>query len=312
VPVVSAPEAPTATRTLRRPDGPRRAALVVLLLLAALLTGYGIGRISRPAAAPTTPPTAGMHAGHPSGAPDDGHDHSADGGDSGAGGLSASLAGFTLAVDTPTFTAGVRQKLAFRIVGRDGAPVKSFEVVHDKRLHLVVVRADLSGYQHLHPDLAPDGTWSIQLTLPTGGTWRMYADFAAKNSSGRQIAATLAANLAATGAYQPVALPAPATNATVDRHTVMYEGTPQVGATTPLLVRISPAVTLDRYLGAYGHLVVLRETDLAYLHVHPEEQLSGGAVKFWLAAPSPGRYRAFFDFSIGGTVRTAEFTMQVG
>ncbi len=47
----------------------------------------------------------------------------------------------------------------------------------------------------------------------------------------------------------------------------------------------------------------------AHLHVHPEEQLSAGAVKFWVAAPSPGRYRAYFDFSVGGVVRTAEFTV---
>ena len=84
-----------------------------------------------------------------------------------------------------------------------------------------------------------------------------------------------------------------------------YEGTPRVGVTQPLLFRVSadgaPVTNLERYLGAYGHLVVLREGDLGYVHVHPEEQLVDGAIKFWLAAPSPGRYRMFLDFQVGGT-----------
>ncbi|MCW3845306.1 hypothetical protein ONA70_35115, partial [Micromonospora yasonensis] len=63
--------------------------------------------------------------------------------------------------------------------------------------------------------------------------------------------------------------------------------------------------------GAYGHVVVLREGDLGYVHVHPEERLLGGAVKFWLSATSPGQYRMFFDFQVGGRVRTAEFTLVV-
>jgi hypothetical protein len=68
---------------------------------------------------------------------------------------------------------------------------------------------------------------------------------------------------------------------------------------------------LQRYLGTYGHLVVLREGDLGYVHVHPEERLLGGAVKFWLTAASPGRYRMFFDFQVGGRVHSAEFTLVV-
>ena len=34
---------------------------------------------------------------------------------------------------------------------------------------------------------------------------------------------------------------------------------------------------LQPYLGAYGHLVALRDGDLAYLHVHPGEHGDGRA-----------------------------------
>jgi hypothetical protein len=299
------------TTTPKRGPTVRPGALFAVLSLVALLVGYAIGRVSTPAPAPAAlaPSVAVTGDGH-------GHDHGAPAADTPVGGLAATGSGLTLVVDSPAVTAGVAQRLAFRIVGRDGAPVRRFEVVHDKRLHLIVVRADLTGYQHLHPDLAPDGTWTVPITLPTAGVWRMYTDFTTVTGTGRPLGVTLAGNLTVAGAFAPVALPAPADTATVDGYTVTIEGSLQVGASTPLLVRVSrdgqPVTALDRYLGAFGHLVVLRAADLAYLHVHPEEQLVGGAVKFWLAASGPGRYRAFFDFSIGGTARTAEFTVQVG
>ena len=35
----------------------------------------------------------------------------------------------------------------------DGQPVRDYEVEHEKRMHLIVVRRDLTGFQHLHPRL---------------------------------------------------------------------------------------------------------------------------------------------------------------
>jgi hypothetical protein len=66
-------------------------------------------------------------------------------------------------------------------------------------------------------------------------------------------------------------------------------------------------------LGAKGHLVALREGDLAYLHVHPEEQASvaPGTVAFAATYPSAGRYRLFLQFRAGGRVHTAPVTQEV-
>ena len=127
-----------------------------------------------------------------------------------------------------------------------------------------------------------------------------------------QVATTLGVDLTVAGNYAPRPLPAPARVTTVDGFQVAYEGTPQVGATQPLLFRVTEngaPVAVQPYLGAYGHLVTLREGDLAYLHVHPEPDLVDGAIKFWLAAPSPGRYRMYLDFQVDGAVHTAEFTV---
>ncbi|HYN93825.1 MAG TPA: hypothetical protein VES42_08245, partial [Pilimelia sp.] len=248
----------------------------------------------------------------------DGHEHG--GGPAtapaaeGVGGLAVSAQGHRLVVERTALTAGRPESLKLRVHGPDGMPVTAFDVVHDKPMHLIVVRRDMTGYQHLHPEMSADGTWSVPVTLPQPGAWRAYADFTVRGPGDRRTALTLGLDLTAAGDYRPRALPAPATSATVAGYTVEYEGTARVGAAQPLLFRVKKsgaAAAVEPYLGAYGHLVVLREGDLGYVHVHPEERLAGAAVKFWLAAPGPGRYRMFFDFRVAGVVHTAEFSLAV-
>jgi hypothetical protein len=67
---------------------------------------------------------------------------------------------------------------------------------------------------------------------------------------------------------------------------------------------------LQPYLGARGHLVALREGDLAYLHVHPQDG-RGSTIAFATHYPSAGRYRLFLQFKHEGRVHTAAFTREV-
>ena len=55
--------------------------------------------------------------------------------------------------------------------------VRDFDVEHTKRMHVIVVRRDMTGFQHLHPTQRADGTWSVPVTLPDAGTYRVFADF---------------------------------------------------------------------------------------------------------------------------------------
>ena len=58
---------------------------------------------------------------------------------------------------------------------------------------------------------------------------------------------------------------------------------------------------IEPYLGARGHLVALREGDLAFLHVHPESEASEGSdIRFAVEYPSEGRYRLFLQFKLDG------------
>lgn len=317
------------------------AAVVVVVLFA----GYGIGRLNNSVErAQATPAATGDGHGHgavgpaapnnaaPNAAPngaaaphdDTGaapHVHNTDGSVTqvagagtaagSVGGLAVTAAGLTLVPEASSVKAGQSQPYRFRITAAGGAPLTTYAVVHDKPLHFVIVRRDLTGFQHLHPTMAPDGTWSVGLTLAAPGSYRAIADFTAV-LGGQQTPTTLGVDLTVAGDYRPVALPSPVTRATADGFSISYAGTPQTGATQPLLMTVTgpdgKAAALEPYLGAFGHLVVLREGDVGYVHVHPEPQLVAGAVKFWLAAPGPGRYRMFFDFQVAGKVHTAAFT----
>ncbi|MGW3602404.1 hypothetical protein [Micromonospora sp. NPDC005161] len=294
-----------------------RLALVVGGLILAVLLGFGLGRMNAGGATSAGGTALAADHTHPPGT--EPHDHgSATVADQGAGaepgGLSVSAAGYTLAPEATEFPAGRSGQLRFQVRDAQRRPVTRFAVVHDKPMHLIVVRRDLTGYQHLHPTMAPDGTWSVPLTLAQPGVWRAYADFTVVADDGGQTAVTLGTDLVAPGGYQPRSLPAPATSTAVDGFTVGYQGSPQAAATVPLTFRIDAAggaAPLERYLGAYGHLVALREGDLAYLHVHPEPELVDGQVKFWLTTPGPGRYRLYLDFQVATKVHTAEFTLTV-
>ncbi|WP_089155304.1 hypothetical protein [Micromonospora sp. NBS 11-29] len=297
-----------------------RLALVVGGLVLAVLLGFGLGRLNPPAnptgPAAGTAPAGGDHS-HAPGTGAHTHDGATvtQGGGDGATGLSISSAGYTLVPPAGDLSAGRAGELRFQIRDDQRRAVTRFAVVHDKPMHVIVVRRDLTGYRHLHPTMSADGTWSVPLMPSDPGSWRMYADFTAVADDGRQVATVLGADLAVPGGYAPRPLPAPATSAMVDGFTAAYTGTPEVGRAVPLRFRVTgaagAAAPLEPYLGAYGHLVALREGDLGYLHVHPEPAPDGDAVTFWVTAPGPGRYRMFLDFQVGGVVRTAEFTLSV-
>lgn len=262
--------------------------------LAALVAGtYYLGTAVGPVSgSPAAASAAAAHTG-------DGH------GPAGAardpGGLASTRDGYTFVPASTALGAGT---FTFRIDGPDG-PVTAFDVAHDRRLHLIVVRRDGTGFQHLHPEMDAAGTWRVPLTAPAGGVYRAFADFVPTGGP----ETTLGVDLFAPGDFQPVAHAASRTS-TVDGFTVTLDGDLTPGATAPLTLTVDRGgpVVLQPYLGANGHLVALRDGDLAYLHVHPRSA-AGSTVGFDAEVPSTGTYRLFFDFQVDGVVRTADFTV---
>ncbi|HEU5470673.1 MAG TPA: hypothetical protein VFV67_08465 [Actinophytocola sp.] len=226
-------------------------------------------------------------------------------------GLAVAAGGYRLELGQDRVAVGEVLPLRYRILGPDGAPVTRFEVEQDKLMHLVTVRRDGSNYRHVHPELAPDGTWSIALNLPEPGSYRMFADF--KPAGGADT--TLGTDLHVTGEYLPRSFDSPQRTFTVAGYQVRLDGELVAGAESTVTATVTkdgqPVTDLQRYLGAYGHLVTLRAADLGYLHVHPLGGTPGGPdTRFAVEVPTPGRYRMFLDFQHRDTVHTAEFTVE--
>jgi hypothetical protein len=221
-------------------------------------------------------------------------------------GLAVSENGLTLQLARTTATPGRRFELAFRVVDRRGRTVRHFDVEHTKRMHFIVVRRDMTGFQHLHPAQRADGTWSVPVTLRDAGSYRVFADFSTKGT-----AYTLADDVTADGTVRSRPLEVPARTAEVDGVKVtLAEGATRAGAQSALafgVTRHGKPVAVQDYLGAKGHLVALRQGDLAFLHVHPDAD----RLRFMAEFPSAGRYRLFLQFKADGRVHTAEFTQEV-
>jgi hypothetical protein len=219
-------------------------------------------------------------------------------------GLASAEGGLRLAVPAVALDRGRPQRIRFRILGADGAPVTDYDVEHTKRMHLILVRRDMVGFQHLHPALDAAGVWSVTTRFPEAGTYRLFADFSHADTR-----YTLAGDVTVTGAADLEPLPDPVTLATTeDGYEVrLAAGHTPAGEHAQLAFDIrkdGAPIETEPYLGAGGHLVALRDGDLAFLHVHPDDS----GVVFEATFPTAGRYRLFLQFQHAGRVRTVAFT----
>jgi len=254
----------------------------------------------------STPPTdadsAGGHATHP------------------VRGLAVAQDGLRVVVADPELRRGRAERLSFRVVDDAGRTVRDFDVEHEKRMHLIVARRDLATFQHLHPEQQADGSWTTQITLDDAGSYRLFADFSTSDTP-----FTLAADLRVDGDadLRPLPVPAPTSVSDGGYDVRLDAGRARPGAEADLRFTITKdgqTVHTEPYLGAGGHLVALREGDLAFLHVHPTDHGHGDekaadahddAVGFAATFPTTGLYRLFLQFKHEGRVQTVAFTQEV-
>jgi hypothetical protein len=284
-----------------------------VVFAAAVGVGNAVGPVGTPGdAAPSGGHSEEASAGHSDGRHGGTPQPAAD--DPSVTGLSVSQDGYTLALEQAVLPAATPTELAFTVSEPDGAPLTAYTETHEKDLHLIVVRRDGTGYQHLHPERGASGRWSVPVVLPEAGSYKVFADFAPRGHD----PLVVAADLAVPGDFAPEPLPAASTTADVDGYTVTLDGHLDPGEASAVTFTVrrdgQPVTDLQPYLGAYGHLVALRAGDLAYLHVHPDDEPGdtspGPDVRFSADVPTAGAYRLYLDFQHDGVVRTAEFVVE--
>src|SRR5262249_27082472 len=160
-------------------------------------------------------------------------------------------------------------KLLFRIFHPgSGESIKKFEVVHERQYHLFVISQDMEYFQHIHPEEQPDGTWSIDVTLPRAGYYKVLSDFMPSGGSSQFIArpivtAGYAGDLAGDSAHL---LPDSVSTKTVDDLTATLAYDPPAfspGQYVHLNFYLTetgsgkPITDLQTYLGAFGHTLIM-------------------------------------------------------
>lgn len=209
--------------------------------------------------------------------------------------------------------------LAFKLYGVDAHEFgpDDLNVAHEKLMHLILLRDDATGFQHLHPEYQ-DGRWRVLTTIANQGLYQMYVDIEPKEES----PVVLRVPVTIGGATQQPQFPSVSANmsATIDGlQATLQLASPlkteeHANLTFALTRNGTPVTQIDPYLGAYGHVVVIRHGDPDdFIHGHPvtDSRPTDGKVVFESEFPLKGTYTIFAQFSINGQVRTFPITVSV-
>jgi hypothetical protein len=218
--------------------------------------------------------------------------------------------------------------LTLDILDADGeTPVSEFDEVHTKLLHLILVSQDLTEFLHVHPDYQGNGRFVLEaLEVPISANYIVFADFTPTGNHQQVVRLTLptqnaediSAELAVTepeytSAPLKFTLAVPQTlNANVGTTIQFYVTDAETG---------EPVDTLDEYLGAAGHLVIVDESGEVYLHTHPAghdtENMDGMTMsygpdlEFETQFPATGKYKMWLQVQYDGEIYTAPFVVDV-
>lgn len=272
----------------------------VMLVMAAVMLATGPHGAAMPAA---------DH--HPAqAAPARGHAHSHDHSES-----SPPAAASTLRVLAPSSVeVGTPTLLRLVAAGPGGVAVREFEVTHEEKVHLIVVRDGLDTFAHLHPQVGADGELTVEYRFPAAGRYRLYADFRPKGGAPTVVTATLEV----AGHAHPAPPLAPTVPGRVTGDTLAAAVSVEYPDSEPATVRFrlmdlagAPVEDLRPYLGAAGHLVVLSRDGEQFVHAHPVETGATSHPTFLVHFPGAGLYKGWAQFQRGNSIQTLPFVIDV-
>jgi hypothetical protein len=240
--------------------------------------------------------------------------------------------------ETPNKVPDQPVNLTYTIKNDRGEVLKDFETVHESKMHFIVVREDLLHFQHLHPKFNQNsGEWTIDITFPTDGSYRVFPDFTpAKSADNPMLLPVTVNSRVEVGDIRKYKAQA----AIPDTQQKKTFGDYQVTHTLPTNLRKQQEVTysltiekngqpvtdLQQYLGAMGHSVILKEGTLDFIHTHAGEATpqgiehgarmhttssTGPNIDFTTTFLDSGVYKIFTQFKHDGEVQTVDYTVKV-
>jgi hypothetical protein len=219
--------------------------------------------------------------------------------------------------------AGQKQSLKLRVIDtKTGKAQTEFDIAHERDFHLLIASRDLNWFVHEHPVMKADGTWTIDMVFPAGGTYGVYGDVAPKGMGSR----ILVSKVTLTGPKPTWSTKlVPSVTATDRGLKAIFApvGDIRIGRTSTLQVKLfdqktgMPASDTVPWLGAAGHMMIFHQDAQTVVHSHPSESeensalVKQGIVRFSARFPKAGLYKIYAQFDWRGKVRTVGFVVKI-
>jgi len=217
-----------------------------------------------------------------------------------------------------------------KIKGNEDAPVP-LDLVHEKKMHLILVSDDLSWFDHIHPEYSATGSYDIKVLakgapftkgrghnetrFDAGGKYWAFTDY--KPAGGLNQVNKTEFSVAGTPA-KPIAYTQAKMTTSVDGYSVAFSTHGEdIVSGTPAHIHIAVSEKggrltpdkIENYLGAKAHVVLIETTTKEFVHVHPE--VAGDELEMNSTFAKPGMYRGWLQFQTNGVVHTADFVLNV-
>lgn len=190
-------------------------------------------------------------------------------------------------------------------------PVTSYNVVHEKLFHAFVVSEDLQFFRHAHPTFVADGIFQLPITFPKPGMFRVLGDFYPAGATPQLATQTIFVPGTAPAPVQLARDYSPKSSENMRVSLVTIPEQAVAGMRTQLRFTIDPAEGLEKYLGAWAHMLAASNDLIDMVHQHPYRVDEQQMVEFEIVFPRPQVYRIWVQFQRKGVVNTVRFDVPV-
>ncbi len=213
---------------------------------------------------------------------------------------------FNIAFERPPAETGKTAPLKFNL-SRQGEPLTELQIMHDKPMHVILVRKDLKHFDHVHPEQPEPGIFVVPYIFAASGEYRIWTDFMYGNMQH-----IIDFDINVTGepeAKEPdklnglhVAINQPEQITEGKAAPFTFTITDETGKAVPIT---------EKFLAAAGHLILIDETLNEFSHAHDEKMDNDNVLSFEYTPENPGKHKAWVQFSVDGQNRTAAFEFAV-
>ncbi len=207
---------------------------------------------------------------------------------------------------------GAKTELEFTVRDpQNDRRIDRFEIVHEKLFHMFAISQDLQFFVHDHPAFGEDGRFRCDIRFPKPGMYRILTDFYPLGATPQLIAKTV---IVPGGEQQtPVLARDYATKQTGNMHVSLTTDPPQpiAGTKTMMFFKLEPADGIEKYIGAWGHMLAASDDLIDMIHTHPFIADGGPDMQFNVYFPRAHAYRVWVQFQRKGVINTARFDIPV-